>query len=170
MLVRICGALLVAALTSPLCAAAAAGAPACPQAGEDAVICEINAERRAVSLPPVSANPKLALAARRHARDMVRRQYFSHMTLGGRSMVDRLTAAGYLTRGIGRWAVGEVLAWGSGTRSTAAAAVDAWMHSPPHRRVLLFPVYREIGVGIEPGTPFGAPGATFAAELGSTGL
>jgi len=63
-----------------------------------------------------------------------------------------------------------VLAWGSGPRSTAAAAVDAWMHSPPHRRVLLYPVYREIGVGIEPGTPFGASGATFAAELGSTGL
>ena len=168
MSVRNCGKL-VAALISLLCAAPSAVAATCPQVGEEAVICAINAQRRAAELAPVSVNPKLALAARRHARDMVRRQYFSHTTLGGRSMVDRLTAAGYLTRGIGRWAVGEVLAWGSGPLGTPASAVDAWMHSPPHRRVLLYPAYREIGVGIEPGTPFAKPGATFAAELGSTG-
>ena len=165
---RNCVGCIVVALTSLLTAAPVAPGATCPDYGETAVICAINAERQAAGRPPVAPHPKLALAARRHARDMVRRRYFSHTTLGGRSMTDRLFAVGYLARGIGRWAVGEVLAWGTGARSTPAATVAAWMQSPSHRRVLLWPDYDQVGVGIEPGTPFGGSGATFAAEFGGT--
>jgi uncharacterized protein YkwD len=91
---RICGGSAVVALTSlGLIASAAAD---CRGSGESAVICEVNVVRRAADRPALVAEPRLALAARRHARDMVRRGYFSHTTPAGRTMVDRLRAVGYL--------------------------------------------------------------------------
>ncbi|MGH2968187.1 MAG: CAP domain-containing protein, partial [Solirubrobacteraceae bacterium] len=119
-------------------------------------------------LPEIGARPELELAAQRHARDMVRRRYFSHVTPGGRTMTARLRTAGYVGDTVS-WAAGEVLAWGSGKRSTPAAAVAAWMDSPAHRRVLLDRRYRDVGIGVALGTPVGSfrrPAATYAAELG----
>ena len=158
---------------------ASAAAAVCPAAdtvpGEQelaqastAVVCEINRERRGRDLPGVRAEPRLALAGERHARDMVGGGFFSHVSPGGRGMVARVQAAGYLD-GAGRWALGEVLAWGWGWRATPAATVAAWMDSPPHRRVLLTRRYREVGIGVALGLPIGpapGPGATYAAELG----
>lgn len=160
---RICGACVVAALTSLI------GLPtpvhACPPEGEAAVVCAVNAERAARSRPPLAVHPELAAAARRHARDMVSRHYFAHTSPSGRTLADRLRAAGYLTPARS-WAVGEVLAWGTGRLATPAETVAAWMRSPRHRRVLLRRRYRDIGVGIAPATPFAPGGATYAAELG----
>ena len=142
-----------------------AAVQACPHDGEAAVVCAINAERSERSRAPLIVRAELATAARRHARDMVARRYFAHTSPSGRTFVDRLRDAGYLWPGRS-WAAGEVLAWGSGSLSTAAATVAAWMRSPGHRRVLLRKRYREIGVGIASGTPAGVSGATYAAELG----
>jgi uncharacterized protein YkwD len=46
--------------------------------------------------------------------------------------------------------------------------VDAWLDSPPHRRVLLSGRYAELGLGLQAGTPFraGAAGVTVVAVLG----
>ena len=104
-----CGICAVVALTTLTLVAPAAAD--CRGDGEAAVICEVNAARRAADRPALTPEPLLALAARRHARDMVRRGYFSHTTPGGRTMVDRLRAAGYLR---GFWQAGEMLAWGTG--------------------------------------------------------
>jgi uncharacterized protein YkwD len=144
-------------------------AAACPAAGEIAIVCEINHERGARGRPALAPQPVLTLAAGRHARDMVRRRYFSHVTPSGRTLVDRMRRAGYLGRQARWWAVGETLAWGRGEPAEPAAIVDAWMRSRPHRRVLLGRAYREIGVAVEPGTPFGPAGSTYAAELGRAG-
>jgi uncharacterized protein YkwD len=132
-----------------------------------AVVCEINRERRARELPALGAHPELARAGDRHAADMVRRGFFSHVSPGGRTMAARLRAAGYTDRGI-PWAAGEVLAWGSGKRATPAGTVAAWMRSAPHRDVLLDRRYRDVGVGVALGNPVGAGGvsATYSAELG----
>ena len=100
---------------------------------------------------------------------MVRRGFFSHVTPTGRSVSERVEATGYL-RDAASWALGETLAWGTGSCSTPTATVTAWMESPPHRRILLGRRYREIGVGVELGTPLApspASAATYAAELGS---
>ncbi len=43
--------------------------------------------------------------------------------------------------------VGENLAWGVGRLSRARAIVRMWMASPAHRRNLLHPGYRLVGVG-----------------------
>jgi uncharacterized protein YkwD len=154
----------VVALTSLLLGLPAA-VQACPSDGEAAVVCAVNAERAARSLPPLVIRAQLATAARRHARDMVARHYFSHTSPSGRTFIDRLRAAGYLPANRA-WAAGEVLAWGAAELSTPTATVAAWMRSPGHRRVLLRRRYRDVGVGIARPTPFGAQGATYAAELG----
>ena len=135
-----------------------------------AVGCLINQERRRRNLGALREQARLERAAERHARDMVRRRFFSHTTPEGVSMADRLRAVGYV-RDARAWSVGEVLAWGTGVRATPAAIVAGWLDSRSHRRVLLSPGYRDVGIGLAPGVPLGGfagvPGATFAAELGA---
>jgi len=129
---------------------------------------EINQERAGRQLRGLGADQRLTLAAVRHARDMVRRGYFSHVIPGGRRMTSRVQATGYL-RNARSWWLGETLAWGTGDRSTPAAIVAAWMDSAAHRRVLLGRQYREVGIGVALGTPFVSArddAATYAAELG----
>ena len=132
---------------------------------EAAVACEINQARRSHGLATLERHDELARAGGRHAADMVRRSYFSHVSPGGQTFAERLRAAGYAD---GRWAAGEVLAWGTRGRSTPGAIVAAWMRSPGHRQVLLNPRYRDVGIGFARGNPAGgAVGATYAAELGA---
>ncbi|HWI72766.1 MAG TPA: hypothetical protein VNT55_12495 [Baekduia sp.] len=68
----------------------------------------------------------------------------------------------------GRW-LGEDLAWGTGRHAAPAWIVRAWMHSPPHRRVMLSTRARVAGVGVADGTPFvtALPGATYDLDVGS---
>ena len=83
----------------------------------------------------------------------------------GQTFVDRLRGAGYLGRCA--WSVGETLAWGSGTESSPRSRVQAWMHSSPHRAVLLGRSFREAGIGAVGGVP-GNPstGVTYVGEFG----
>jgi uncharacterized protein YkwD len=131
-----------------------------------ATLCTLNAERARHGLPRLRLNKKLSVAARRHARDMVRRKYFSHDTLGGGSFVDRIRRAGYL-RGANTWSVGENLAWGSHDRAAPRAITEMWMNSPGHRANILSPAFREIGIGLAIGAPApSGPAATYATEFG----
>jgi uncharacterized protein YkwD len=139
------------------------------EAAATSVTREINRERGARQLGRLRADARLALSAQRHARNMVRRRFFSHVTPDGRSMTARVRATGYL-RNMATWALGETLAWGAGPCSTPAAAVAAWMDSPSHRRVMLSRRYVEVGVGVALGVPFEpepATGVTYAAEFGA---
>src|SRR5262249_27981174 len=112
-------------------------------------------------------NRRLATAARRHAADMVRRHYFSHYSPAGNDVADRARRTGYATSGCS-WRLGEVLAWGVGSRSTAAAIAQAWMASPEHRHILVSSRYSDFGVGTVAGTPDARfpHGLTAAAVLG----
>jgi uncharacterized protein YkwD len=131
-------------------------------------VCVLNHERAHRNLPVLRVNGQLERAAEGHATDMVRRSYFSHVSPGGATMVDRLRG-GYVSAGR-RWAVGETLAWGTGSRATPDDIVAAWLASPPHRRVVLGARYRDVGVGVAWGLPFAdTAGATYAAELGARG-
>ena len=132
-----------------------------------AVRCLVNVERASRSLQPVTSSRSLERAAGGHARDMVRRRYFSHQSPAGTRVSERVRAAGSL-RGARSWTVGEVLAWLVRPRPTPAAVVDAWMRSKPHRVVLLRPSFRQIGAAHARGNPSvrGDGGATFAAVFG----
>jgi uncharacterized protein YkwD len=131
-----------------------------------ATLCLINVQRRARGLAPLSANATLARAARRHANDMVLRGYFSHVSPTGVTFTTRLQRNGYLRSGCS-WSAGETLAWGTGAAATPAGTVSAWMHSPPHRAVLLGRSFREAGIGAVGGVP-GNPsaGVTYVGEFG----
>lgn len=137
----------------------------CPQKlGPDSIKCEVNAIRRANHLPILRTNLRLRKAARAHARDMVARRYFAHVSPEGRDVTYRAKAAGYL-RGARDWALGEDIAWGQGGLETPAQIVDQWMHSPPHRAVIMNPRFREGGAGIARGTPQGPAGLTYVMDL-----
>jgi uncharacterized protein YkwD len=168
---------LVAALLLVLGAAAPADATACAGAGarpgeasstvvRHATLCLLNGERARRGLRRLRHEPRLALAGRRHARDMVRSRYFAHDSLAGTSFVARIRRTGYTT-GV-RWRLAENLAWGGGASATPGVIVASWMRSPGHRANVLG-AYREVGIGLAWGAPVpGRPGAaTYAAEFGA---
>jgi uncharacterized protein YkwD len=134
-----------------------------------ALVCLINAERTSRGMHALRRDADLGQAARGHAADMVRRTYFSHVTPGGADLADRIRSAGYGRPGDG-WKAGEALGWGTGSRATPASLVDEWLASPGHRRILLDPGYREVGVGVAAGAPRatagGLPGGTYAVDVG----
>jgi uncharacterized protein YkwD len=133
-------------------------------------LCLLNRERRSRGMRKLRLNKRLSRAARGHAVDMVREDYFAHDSRNGQSFVDRIRSAGYLSNA-GSWFVGENLAWGSGNRSTPRQIVRAWMNSPGHRANILQRRFREIGVGIVGGAPVrissSSTAATYATDFGT---
>jgi uncharacterized protein YkwD len=136
---------------------------------ERATICVINHQRRKRDLRPVRRNAQLQAAAARHARDMVRRRYFSHESLSGSRVFDRVSRSGYLT-GASYWTLAEVLAWRHRPAPSPAVTVRMWMRSPGHKHALLLPSVRDVGVAVVHGTPAGnRDGATWAANIARRG-
>jgi len=129
-----------------------------------ATLCLLNHERALHHLPRLRAQRSLGNAARRYARLMVTEGFFGHVSPGGSTMTKRVKRTKYL-RGARSWELGENLAWGAGAAATPAEIVDAWMHSPGHRRNILDPAFREIGVGIADGAPRQAGAASIAATF-----
>jgi uncharacterized protein YkwD len=154
-----------AAQASPSgCAHATAAVARAPEASvSEAVRCLVNAQRAAHHLSALRATPALRRAADRHSRDMVVRRFFDHVSPGGATLTDRVRRAGY-----SGFTLGEDIGWGTDQLGTPAAMVDSWMHSPPHRAVILQPRFHEIGVGVTRGTPqdSSAPGAVYVIDLG----
>ena len=98
---------------------------------------------------------------------MVRRNYFGHVSFGGRTVVDRVGRSGYAR---GRFAAGENLFYGLPPRPSPAKVVAAWMASPGHRHQILNPGWREVGIGTIMRPPFRARGGvTVVAVFGSRG-
>jgi uncharacterized protein YkwD len=161
----------VMALGGPSAASAAtcANADVIPTAAaaaevRDSVLCLVNAERAQRGLAAFKAQTQLAKSADGHAKDMVRRGYFSHTSKDGRELADRVRAAGYLK---GRWSIGENLAWGTGVLATPANIVKAWLDSPGHKAIMLSPNFRDAGIGLAIGSPkSAAAGATVALNVG----
>jgi uncharacterized protein YkwD len=133
-----------------------------------ATLCLLNRRRAAHDRRKLRHNARLARAARAHALDMVRRDYFAHTAPGGVSFVDRIMRQDYVNPGEG-WTLGENLAWGSYQLATPKSIVRSWMHSPGHRANILNPKFREIGVGVVTGAP--EPGtenaATYSTSFGT---
>jgi uncharacterized protein YkwD len=146
-------------------AANATAAKASKRALVRATLCVLNAERARHNLRPLRLNRKLSRAAQRHSRAMAQRKFFSHTSPSGASFVDRIRSTGYLS-GARSWAVGENIAYGSGSRSTPRSIGSAWMNSPPHRSNILSSSYRAIGIGIASGTPVGGGGGTYTTDFG----
>ena len=151
-------------------AAACSDADASPAAEvRGATLCLLNAERAERGLQALRSNRSLALAAGRHAEDMVEQRYFAHVSRAGASFVDRVRRTDYLGSGTRSWSLGENIAWGSGNKATARSIVRSWMNSPGHRANILSGRFREIGIGVERGAPVRGlrNGGTYVTAFGS---
>ena len=86
---------------------------------------------------PLRWNSALAQAARWHAEDMARYNYFSHQGDDGSTPAQRVVRAGYRYR-----AMGENIAGG---QETPGQAVAGWIRSPAHCANLMDPAHTEMG-------------------------
>jgi uncharacterized protein YkwD len=138
------------------------------RAARSATLCLLNHERRMHHLHRLRFNHRLALAALRHARDMVRNTYFSHSEPSGPNFVQRILRTDYVPPA-SKWFLGENLAWGGPHESTPREIVRAWMASPGHRRNILAARFREIGIALVAGAPVAgvADATTYATEFGA---
>lgn len=124
---------------------------------ESAMLQLINHTRTQHGLHTLRLQCDLHKAALHHSRQMLSCDYFSHDSAGGMSFDQRLREAGYTSSGYSSWSVGEIIGWARG--STACRAVfTAWMHSSVHRRDILLPRWRDVGVGCARGSFTGLPG------------
>jgi uncharacterized protein YkwD len=176
------GALLtIAALGAALLPAGAAAAPMpCGNANaapsqltlhemRTSELCLMNRVRAHYGLQPLTYNVDLRTSASAHSVSMVTHDYFAHEGPGG-SVDSRISRAGYLAR-VHTFTIGENIAAGGGREGSPWAIFEDWMHSPPHRANILDPSYRDAGVGVARGYPFGGSGgaATYTADFGARG-
>jgi uncharacterized protein YkwD len=121
---------------------------------ESGIVSELNAVRARHGLRPLSVSTELRAAAIFHTRTMATRGLFQHESADGSPFNQRVQRF-YTDRGDG-WQVGENLVFG-GAPFDADDAVEAWLKSAPHRKILLSNGWREIGIGAV--TAVRAPGA-----------
>lgn len=120
---------------------------------ESAILVELNAVRRAHGLRPLRASKPLAAAAVAHSRAMALHGFFRHHSRDGSVFWKRVQRY-YGPRGYASWSVGENLLW-STTGLDAKRALELWMESPGHRKNILTPRWREVGLAavVAPAAP-----------------
>ncbi len=118
--------------------------PANPIALERQMVEAINTERRARGLPPYQLDQQLRAVAQAHAQDLAQRGYMSHVTLEGKTYLDRLQEAGLNPQ----W-YGENIQLSVRTADEAVRdGLARWMDDPPHRDNVLHPRHTHIGLGV----------------------
>jgi uncharacterized protein YkwD len=108
------------------------------------IVSEINALRAERGLSRLVVSSQLANAARTHSRSMARTGFFAHESANGAPFSERVERY-YRSSGFRSWRAGENLLWAS-PDVDAKRAVEMWLESPGHRRILLTPAWHEIGL------------------------
>ena len=99
----------------------------------------VNKERTSRGFADLDASAKLKDAARAHCEDMIRRGYFSHLSIEGLSPFDRMNKASiYYTY------AGENLA----LSPNVTVAMQGLMNSPGHKANILSPNFGKMGIGV----------------------
>jgi uncharacterized protein YkwD len=106
---------------------------------EAQMLAMVNEERRKAGLPALKPDPELTRVARAHSKDMFARGYFSHFTLEGKTLADRLKAGG-----VSFLNAGENLA----LAPTIRLAHSNLMNSPGHRANILNQSFGRLGIGV----------------------
>jgi uncharacterized protein YkwD len=135
----------LAAVAAALPASAARSRPAVALTSlEQGVLTDINAFRAAHDLAPLRLSASLTAAARDHSQQMEADGYFAHNSVDGTAFWKRIQSF-YPSSHFGYWSVGENLLWSS-PDVDAQKALTMWENSPEHRKNMLDPNWREIGV------------------------
>jgi uncharacterized protein YkwD len=137
----------------------------------EAVVCLINAERAKKGVARVWSNSAVQNAAHGHSDALVRQKWWiskdtdSHTNPQTQSTArTRIIASGVCAPPPPNFVInlGEINYWGAGAKNTPRAAVDWWMASPPHQKILLDPNLNYVGVW----TNWGSPSKT-ASDFGA---
>ena len=119
---------------------------------EGRVVVLLNAIRHEHGLGTLTSSTALRKAARSHSSDMLARGYFEHNSPNEAFDVR-------IRRFLKSPLVGENIAWGTGSYGSAEGIVKLWMHSPPHRHIILMGSLHRVGLGIATGSFKGSRGA-----------
>jgi len=106
---------------------------------ETSILNWLNRAREAQQLPPLRAEVTIQNVARRYGHDLFANGYLSHVSRDGRTLQDRLAAGGLQPQ-----IAGENLAYAR----TLSDAERALWQSEPHRRNILYPGFRAVGVAV----------------------
>jgi uncharacterized protein YkwD len=117
-------------------------APAAVQA--QVLLCLVNHARQRRGVRPLVLSRVLSRTAASKARDIVRCHDFSHRACGKRAF-QAAKNVGY------RGSLGENLYVAEGAWTAPRPALDAWLNSPRHRKNLLAPRWRSIGIALHGG-------------------
>jgi uncharacterized protein YkwD len=133
------------------------------------VLSRLNQIRLLHGLSPLRMNAELNASAAEHSREMGADGYFEHASANGTAFWRRI-AEWYGSTGYDYWSVGENLLWSS-PNVDPTEAVRLWMNSPPHRRNILDPHWREIGIAAvhvagAPGAYHGLPVTIITTDFG----
>jgi len=135
-----------------------------------ATLCLVNRLRAAHHLSALRANRELGHVAASQVTSMVRWNYFADVRPSGQTPMSLVAVTRYPAHAA-QFAVGENIAWGTGSYTTPAHIVAEWMASPPHREIMLSGEYRDAGVAATPAVPAvldaRGPGATYVIEFGA---
>jgi uncharacterized protein YkwD len=110
------------------------------------VAAQINVVRRSHGRSRLTLSPQLTRAGQEHARQLAVAGYFSHDWSDG-SPFGSWIKHFYPVGNARTWRAGENLAW-SVQDVTARQAVEMWLASPEHRRILLDKRWRQVGLGV----------------------
>jgi len=119
---------------------------------EQQVLVLLNEIRQQHGLGALTASTPLRNAARFHSADMLQNGYFEH---DSQNEAWDARVSRYLKSSL----IGENIAWGSGSYGTPEGIVSQWMHSPPHRAIILTAGLHRVGLGIATGSFDSTPGA-----------
>ncbi len=97
------------------------------------------------NLTPLKENSKLDFSAEKKLQDMIKNNYFEHVSPNGVGINDLVSDVGYEYI-----IIGENLALGN--FNSDESLIKAWMASPGHRANILNKNYQEIGVAVGKGT------------------
>ena len=127
----------------------------------------INNERRKNGLPPTQWDDELSAIARKHSKDMSKRNYFDHYSPEGHDYLYRYGQEGYqcsvpegriIHMGAENIALNHLYDsvttinrsvfydWNSQDK-IAETTVEGWMKSPGHRKNILTPYFKKEGIG-----------------------
>jgi len=151
---------LALAIAAPLARGRGHRSPVAVDRVERSILRRINSYRRHHGLRSVRLDHRMDAGADQHSRSMARRGYFAHASADGSAWdarARRYSRARY---------VGEVICW---TRATSSAhqarlVVSTWIHSPPHRAVLLKRGFSRVGIARTRGGPWTYFTADFAGR------
>ena len=111
----------------------------------------VNVQSARHRLPPLRYNARLRRVARVHAIDIVKYQFIGHDSPAHGSLLARVKRSGYGRNK--RLTFGEILGAGRGRWSTPRSIVREWMKRHIHRKAILYPKFRVMGVGAALGMP-----------------